>query len=94
MNIFLSLSGDSWGLLHVWETEDVYGIVVLRPERTSSLGRPMHSWEDNIKMDLQGALWGVMDWIDLAQDRDRWWVLVNAVLNFRVPSKTGNFLIS
>jgi hypothetical protein len=41
--------------------------------------------EDNIKIDLQEVLWGGMDWIDLAQDRDRWWELANAVMNLRVP---------
>jgi hypothetical protein len=44
-----------------------------------------HRWEDNIKMGLQEVGWGGMDWIDMAQDRDRWWAIVNAVMNFRVP---------
>ena len=52
------------------------------------LGRPRRRWEDNIKMDLHKIGWG-MDWIDLAQDRDRWWALVNAVLNIRFPKKRG-----
>jgi len=51
------------------------------------LGRSRHRWEDNIKMDLQGVEWGGggMDQIDLAQDRDRWWALVNTVMNLQVP---------
>jgi len=49
------------------------------------LGRPRRRWEDNIKMDLQEVGCRVVDWIELAQDRDRWRVLVNAVMNFRVP---------
>jgi hypothetical protein len=48
------------------------------------LGRPRRRWEDNIKMDLQEVGWG-MDWIELAQDKDRWRALVNAVMNLRVP---------
>jgi hypothetical protein len=47
-------------------------------------GRPRHRWEDNIKMDLQEVGRGGIDWIELAQDRDRWWPLVNAVMNLRV----------
>jgi len=49
------------------------------------LGRPRRRWEDNIKMDLQEVVCGGMDWIDLAQDRDRWRALVNAVMDLRVP---------
>jgi len=48
------------------------------------LGRPRHRWEDNIKMDLQDVRYGGMDWIRLAQDRDTWQGLVNAVMNLRV----------
>jgi len=49
--------------------------------RKRLLGRPRRRWEDNIKMDLQEVRWVGMDWIDLDQDRDRWWALVKAVMN-------------
>jgi hypothetical protein len=49
------------------------------------VGRPRHRWEDNTEMDLREVRWEVTDWIDLAQDRDKWRALVNAVMNFRVP---------
>jgi hypothetical protein len=66
------------------EKRDAYMILVERPVGRRSLGRPRSRWDDNIKMDLQAGGWG-MDWIELAQDRDRWRVLVNAVMNLRVP---------
>jgi hypothetical protein len=56
-----------------------------KTEGKKPLGRPRHKWEDNIKMDLQEVGCGGMDWIKLAQDRDRWQALVNAVMNRRVP---------
>ena len=60
-----------------------------------NLGRPRRRWEDNTKMDLQEVGRGYGDWMELAQDRDRWRALVSTVMNFRVvPQKTGNFLIS
>jgi len=58
---------------------------VREPEGKRPLWRPRHRWEDNIKMDLQEVGCGVMDWIKLAQDRDRWQALVNAATNLRVP---------
>ena len=56
-----------------------------QPEGKRPLGRPRCRWEDNIKMDLQKMECGGMDWIELAQDRDMWRALVNAVMNLRVP---------
>ena len=56
-----------------------------KPEGKSPLGRPRHRWADNIKMDLQEVECGGNDWIDVAQDRDRWRALVNAVMNLRIP---------
>jgi hypothetical protein len=57
-------------------------------------GRPKHRWEDNIKMYLQEVGCGGMDWINMAQDRDRWWALVNMVMNLRIPKNMGNILTS
>ena len=66
-----------------------YRILVGKPEGKRSLGRPRHGWEDNIKMDLQEVGGGCGDWMELAQDRDRWWALVSMVMNFRVPKMRG-----
>ena len=55
-----------------------------KPDGMRPLGRPRRRWEDNIKMDIQEGGCGGMDWIELAQDRDRWRALVNAVMNLRV----------
>jgi hypothetical protein len=67
------------------ERRGAYRALVGKPEGRRPLGRPRRRWEDNIKMDLQEVGWRGMDWINLAQDRDRWRVLVNAVMNLRVP---------
>jgi len=56
-----------------------------KPEGKRPLGRPRCKWGDDIKMDLQEVRCGFMDWIELAQDRDRWRALVNAVMNLQVP---------
>jgi hypothetical protein len=67
------------------EGGDVYRVLVGNPEGKRPLGRPRFRWEDYIKIYLQEVGCGGMDWIDLAQDRDRWRALVNAVMNFGVP---------
>ena len=60
-----------------------------KPEGKRSLGRPRHRGEDNIKMDLQEVGCEGVDWIDVAQDRDRWWALVNVVMNIRIHETWG-----
>jgi len=67
------------------EERRVYRVFVGKPEGKRPLGRPRRRWVDNIRMDLQEAGYGYMDWIGLAQDRDRWRTLVSAVMNLRVP---------
>jgi hypothetical protein len=62
-----------------------YRILVGKPEGKRSLGTPRRRWMDDIKMDIREKEWGGMNWIDLAQDRDQWRVLVNTVKNLRVP---------
>jgi hypothetical protein len=59
--------------------------LVGRHEGKKPLRRQRHRWEENIKMDIQEVGWGGMDWLELAQGRDRWWTLVNMVLNLWVP---------
>ena len=61
-----------------------YTEFVGKPEGKRSIGRLRRRWEDNIKIGLQEVGFGGMDWIELAQDRDRWWALVNSVMNLRV----------
>jgi hypothetical protein len=67
------------------ERRGAYRVLVGQPHGRRPLGRPRCRWEDNIKMNLQEVGWGGMDWINLAQDRDRWRPLVYTVINLRVP---------
>ena len=62
-----------------------YRVLVGKPEGKRPLGRPRRRWVDNIRMDLHRVGCGYMDWIGLAQDRDRWRTLVSALMNLRVP---------
>ena len=63
----------------------VHKVLVGKPELKRPLGRPRRRWEDNIKMDLEEVRRGCGDWMELAQDRDRWRALVCTVMNFGVP---------
>jgi hypothetical protein len=67
------------------EVKNAYSILVGRPEGRRPLGRLRRRWEDNMKMDLREIRFGDVDWIHLAQDRDRWRALVNTVMNLCVP---------
>ena len=64
-------------------------VLVGKPEGKRPLGRPRRRWEDNIKMDLQEMGGDCEDWIELAQDRDKWRALVSTVMNLRVPKMRG-----
>jgi hypothetical protein len=66
----------------------------LKPEGRRPLGRHRSRWEENIKVDLQEVGSEGMDWIDLAQDRDRWRAVVKAVMSLRILQNAGNFLTS
>jgi hypothetical protein len=78
------------------ERRGLYRVLVGKPEEKRPLGKPSRRWEDNIKMDHQdmGGGMGGKDWINLAQDRDRWRAPLNAVMNRWVPQNARNFLTS
>jgi hypothetical protein len=66
------------------EERKAYRVLVGKPEGKKLLGRPKHRWEDGIRMDFRETGWGSVEWVQLAQDRDRWQDLVNIVMNLRV----------
>jgi hypothetical protein len=70
---------------HMAVERGVHRVLVGKPEGKIPLGRPSRRWENNIKMDLQEVGGGCGDWMELAQDRDRWRALVSTVRNLRVP---------
>jgi hypothetical protein len=72
-------------LARMEERRVIFRVLVGKPEGKRPLGRPRQRWEDNIKMDLQEVGCGGMDWIELAQGRDRWRAVMNAVMNLQVP---------
>jgi hypothetical protein len=74
------------------EKSNAYRIVVGKPDGRRPLGRARRKWVDNIKLDFRNTVWGGMDWIDLAQNRDQWRTLVDTVMNLRVPKIAGKFL--
>ena len=76
-------------MVRMVEGRGVHRVLVGKPEGKRPLGRPRRRWEDNIKMDLQEVGGGCGDWVELAQDRDRWQALVNMVRNLRVPKMRG-----
>jgi len=75
----------AWHVARMGEGRGVYRVLVGKPEGRRPLRRPRPRWEDNIRMDLQEVGCGCVDWMELAQDRDRWRALVSAVMNLLVP---------
>ena len=78
----------------IGDERGVYRVLLGKPKGRRPLGRSRRRWVNNIRMDLQEVGCGYMDWIGLAQDRDRWWTLVSAVTNLRVARNAVNFLTS
>jgi hypothetical protein len=67
------------------ENRHAHRVLVRKPEGKRPLGRLRYRWEDDAKIDLRGIVWGVVDWVDVVQDLDKWRALVNTVMNLRVP---------
>ena len=76
-------------MAHMGERRGVHRVLVGKPKVNRPLVRPRCTWEDNIKMNFQEVGGGCGDWMEQAQDRDRWRALVSTVMNLRVPKKRG-----
>ena len=81
-------------MVRMGEGRVVHRVLMGRPEGKRPLGRPRRRWEDNIKMELQEVGGVCEDWMELAEDRDRWPALVSTVMNLRGSKNAGNFLTS
>jgi hypothetical protein len=86
LDIYIYIIPSLWAghVARMGEERGVYRVLVWKPEGKRPLGIPRRRWMDNIRIDLQEVGCGHMDWIGLAQDRDRWRMLVSAVMNLRV----------
>jgi hypothetical protein len=73
-----------FSLLYIGEERKMYKVLVGKPEGRRPLGRPRCRWEDGVRMDIREIGLGGVDWIRLAQDRDRWQAVVSVVMNLRV----------
>ena len=93
-NIVRVIKSRRWAghVARMGEESRVYRVLVGKQEGRKRMGRPRRRWVDNIRMDLQEVGCGYMDWIELAQDRESWRTLVNAVMNLRVPWNAGNLV--
>jgi hypothetical protein len=76
------------------EERRMYKVLMGKPEGKRPLGRPRRRWENGLRMDLREIGLGCVEWIQLAQDRDRWRALVNAVMNLRVLAPRVGWLVS
>ena len=76
-------------MVRMGEGRSVHRVLVGKPEGKRPMGRPRHRWEDNINIDLQEVGGGCGDWMELAQDWERWRALVSTVRNLRVPKMRG-----
>jgi hypothetical protein len=76
----------------VGEERNVYKVLTGKSGGKKPLERPRHRWEDGIRMDLRETGWGSVEWMQLAKDRDRWWALVNTVMNLLVLAPRNDFV--
>ena len=76
-------------MVRMGQVRGVYRVLVGKTEGKRPLGKPTRRWEDNIKVDLPEVGGDYGDWMELAQDRERWWALVSTVMTIRVPKKRG-----